>query len=404
MGTELAYLDDSFRYEFEAEVAGETQLDGRRGILLRRTYFFPTGGGQEHDTGTLGEANVTDVQIDEGGNVVHFVDGPVGGTRVPATIDAARRFAFMQHHSGQHLLSAVLDQDLGLATVSSRISIDSPSTIDTPWGAVRDEDWIKAETIANDLIYQDRPIKSYIIGDDQVPSIPFRRPPKVQGQIRVVEIEGCDYSACGGTHCTRTGMIGVCKIVKTERRGDKARFYFIAGGRALTYFQMCHATLTQAAHQLSASPEALPQALARQGEQLKAALDELEEYASERLPRQVKQLVAAAETIGAIKWVSAAFKGMPAQQLRALGQLLQAEPGVVALLANHDGAKVSVVATCAADTGLDANVLIRTPMAEIGGRGGGDARLAQGGGTADEGRIPALFETTKNLVRSINKT
>ena len=418
VSTERGYLDDPYQLEFDADIIGTTtRPDGRQEVLLAKTYFYPTGGGQEHDTGMLGEAQVLDVLVDDDGNITHVVDREISGTQVPARIDRERRFAFMQQHSAQHLLSAAVEQLFGLETVSSKISIDSPTTVDVPFRELTEQDWLRAEDLANSLIYEDRPIKSYIIMDVQVPSVPFRRAPKVSGEIRVVEIEAFDYSACGGTHCTRTGMLGVLKILKSERRADKLRIYFVAGERALRYFQNYYSIVTQVARQLNTNPESVARVVERQQEQLRAAQDELEALAAERLPLEAKRLVASAEPFDSptevailrhtscqdrhsvVKLVIATFPNRPVQQLRALASLLQNEPGVVALLAAYDGAKLALAVACAADTGLSANELIRKQLSQIGGRGGGDARLAQGGGTASAEQWKSFFENTRNFIR-----
>ena len=404
MSTELAYLADPFQLEFDAEIVGRVVLpDGRAGVILPKTFFFPTGGGQEHDTGTLGDARVTDVLVDDAGTVVHVVDREVQRAHVRATIDRARRLAFMQHHSAQHLLSHALDDTLKLETVSANINLDTPSTIDLAIGARGDVDLTPGENRANALIYEDRPIKSYFISDDQIPMIPFRRPPKVSGQIRVVEIEGMDYSACGGTHCTRTGMLGVIKILKTERRAEKLRVYFVAGQRAFEYFQNLHSIVTQVARQFDTNPETIGEAVEKQREALRAAQRELEELKVERVTLEARRLAAGAPVFDSIRLVTASFRERAPQELRALAVLLQNEPGVVAVLASYDGAKLSLVVACARDTGVSANQLIRKQLAEIGGRGGGDAQLAQGGGAASEAQFQLFSAHTVEYVRALRE-
>lgn len=398
LSTELAYLIDPLCFEFDAEISARVTLpDGRAGVILPKTFFFPTGGGQEHDTGALGDARVTDVLIDDAGVVVHIVERAVPDARVRATIDRARRFAFMQHHSAQHLLSQAILDALGIASVSANINIATPSTIDLAIGARGDVDLTPGENLANALIYEDRAIKSYFVSDDQIATVPFRTPPKVAGQIRVVEIEGFDYSACGGTHCARTGQIGVVKIVKTERRADKLRVHFIAGQRALEYFQSVHSSVTQIARQFDANYDALGEVIARQRDALRAAQKELEELKTERLTFEAQRLVADARACGSINLIVASFRDRAPQELRALALLLQDAPGVVAVLGSYDGAKVSLAVACASDTGIRANDLIRQQLAEIGGRGGGDAKLAQGGGAASEEQFQAWCARVEKL-------
>ncbi len=399
---ERLYQTDPLKLEFTAQVIGKTALqDGRRGILLDHTYFCPTGGGQEHDTGMLGNAAVVDVLVDERDEIVHIVDRDIPESGVLGRIDRARRLAIMQHHSGQHLFSAALEDRLGLETVSARISIDSPSTIDLNALAVGEQDLVQVENLANAVVREDRPIKSYLVAEQDVPTIPFRRPPKVHGQIRVVEIDSFDHSACGGTHCTRTGMIGLVKILKAERQGNQLRIYFVAGERALEYFQNYAAIVNRVARKLDTGPESIHDNLDRTLASLKAAQQELEGLESERLTLEAWRLEQAAEKVDSIRLVRAIYRGRTPQQLRALVSALQDQPHVVAVLASFDGVKLTVAVACGLRTGLRANALLQRLMEEIRGRGGGDTRVAQGGGAADEKQAERLLENVANYIQKL---
>lgn len=396
MPTELAYHIDPFCWEFDAEIIETKNLpDGRVGVILPKTYFYPTGGGQEHDTGTLGAANVTDVLIDDAGVVTHIVDRPVTG-RVRAKIDGARRFAFMQHHSGQHLLSQAILEAQHIDSISANINIANPSTIDLDTN--RDLDLTPGENLANAIIFQDRPIKAYSVAETQIDRVPLRRPPKVSGTIRIIEIDKFDYCACGGTHVTSTGMIGIVKIVKTEHVNKKLRVHFICGDRALRYFQTTHNLVTQVARQLDTSVENVTSALEKQNEIVREMQRELKELREIKLGLEVEEIAARAEMLGKNKLAVASFQNRAAQELRTLGLQLQNEPGLIAVLGSYDGTKVSIVVACAPDTGVSANELIRPLLADIGGRGGGDARLAQGGGAANPTWVENLREKVKHLV------
>ncbi len=405
MSTERGYQSEPFCWEFQAHIADRITLpDGRGGVLLDKTYFYPTGGGQEHDIGTLGDANVVDVIADDAGNIIHVVDRELTENSVPAKIDGSRRFALMQQHSGQHLLSQAFERELGLETVSAHMSIDSPSTIDLAASDVHEDQIARVERSANAIIYQDLPIKSYFVPEDKIATVPLRRPPKVKGQVRIVEIEGYDYSACGGTHCTRTGMIGVVKVFKSERRADKVRIYFAAGGRALQYFQDYYAILTRIAQLYSTGPESVVPLIERQLEAQQAQQKDLQEFQAMRMAIEASQLVARADMFDDGKLVMASFRDRSPRDLRALAGVLQNERGVIALLASYDGEKLTLTVTCAPDTGVSANELIRKQLAEIGGRGGGDARLAQGGGAADEKQVESFFSKTREYIQALRKT
>ena len=402
MRTERTYLNDPGTLEFTAEIVERRTLsDGRLGIVLPKTFFFPTGGGQEHDTGTIGDARVIDVIADDDETIVHIVDRAVPGTTALARIDSARRFAFMQHHSAQHLLSQAFVHTLNLETLSANINIDSPSTIDLDAMQVNDVDAMRVETFANLIIHQDLSIKTYWIDENNLHTVPLRKLPAVKENIRIVEIASFDYSACGGTHCASTGMIGVIKILKTEKRADKVRIYFVAGGRALEYFQLYYNSLTQVARLFDTSPESVIDSVKRLQESFRAAQDELKESEGERLAIEAHKLVAVAQSADEIKLITASFRNRAPQQLRALAGLLQNEPGVIAFIASHDGTKATLLVTCGENTGIRANDLIRKALASINGRGGGDARLAQGGGVADESFVNACLANARDYIREL---
>lgn len=399
MPTELAYHTDPFCWEFDAEIVGKVTLpDGRCGVLLPKTFFYPTGGGQAHDTGTLGAARVTDVLIDDDGNVTHVVDRDVSGI-VRAQIDGKRRFAFMQHHSGQHLLSQAIREAQKIASVSANINIDNPSTIDLDTN--RDIDLTRGEDLANAIIYADRAIKAYFVDQAQIHTVPLRRPPKVGGQIRVVEIDGFDYSACGGTHCTRTGMIGIIKILKIEHINKKLRIHFVCGEKAVKYFQTAHNIVTTVARQLDTNPDGIVGAMEKQSEALRAMQNELQELQALKLMVEAEQLVAQAESFEGIKFIAASFRNRSPQELRALAVQLQNESSVIAALTAYDGAKISIAVACADDTRVSANELIRKILADISGRGGGDNKLAQGGGAASEEQFAAMLANVRGCIRAL---
>ncbi|MBN2860536.1 MAG: alanyl-tRNA editing protein, partial [Sphaerochaetaceae bacterium] len=224
MSTELCYFEKPFELQFTANVVSKKTLeDGRVCLVLDRTYFYPTGGGQEHDTGSVGQARVLDVFKDDQGNVIHVLDQDIEDEIVTARIDGERRFGHMQHHSAQHILTQCFQRVLDLETISVKISVDSPSAIDLYASDINPLDLTRVEELANSIIYQNRPIKSYFITEEDAHKVPFRRPPVITEQIRVIEVDGFDYSACGGTHCTATGMVGIIKVLKTDRRAEKLR-------------------------------------------------------------------------------------------------------------------------------------------------------------------------------------
>ncbi len=359
----LLHFADPLCLEFDAQIAEVLQLaDNRLGVILDRTYFYPTGGGQEHDTGVIGEARVLDVLKDEQrGEIVHVVDRqPATGLvaaagLVHATIDRSRRLRHMQHHTAQHLLSHCCVHLLDLETVSANINGDTPSTLDLDGSEPGREALLQLETLANQIIAEDRPVRTYFVAPERLHTIPLRKLPKVSEDIRIVEIEGLDYSACGGTHVTTTGGIGVVKILRSERVKDKTRLHFIAGSRAVEYFQLLHDTVSSAAAAMSVHPQELTAAVQRLAEQLKAAQRELGRLQAEMLIAEARRLYVEAEIHGERRLVLAAFSGRTMNDLRALAKELRQMPGAVAVLVSGQAGdsqtlQAQIVVACATNS------------------------------------------------------
>ena len=397
---QLLYQDDPLRLEFEAVVREQISLpDGRLGLVLERTYFYPTGGGQEHDTGSIGPARVLDVfKQGEPPVLVHVVDRPVPAGPLTAHIDAGRRLRAMQHHTAQHLLSQCFLRLFNLETLSANINVDTPSTVDFTFTELTPEQLRQAEDLANQVIYENREVKSYFVAPENISQVPLRRPPKVHENIRIIEIDGYDHSACGGTHVPQTGSIGVVKILRTERQNEKTRVHFIAGWQALEAFQAYQATLGSLAAQLNVGWPELPQAVTRQSEQLRAAQKELQTLRAERLDWEAHNLAEQAPQSGGRRLVVASFENRPVAELRSLAEHLKATPGMAAILAGYDGQKLSLVTVCAPQSGLEARQILQTLLAEVGGRGGGDAQIAQGGGSATPQQLQALLDHARRLL------
>lgn len=246
---------------------------------------------------------------------------------------------------------------------------------------------MQVERLANQLVFENRPIKTYFITADELETVPLRRPPKVSGQIRVVEVEEFDYSACGGTHCLYTGVIGLIKIVRTERKNKKLRLHFVAGQQALTYFQQDHEVVTALCHQLNTRPEEVVSLVNRHEAQLAVAQREITNLRAEMLSFEAEQLSAQAESIGTIRLVAKLYPNRALGELRELTKRLAEQDNLVAVLAGYEGQKLALVVACAVETEVSARDLLAYCLAQIGGKGSGDDRLAQGGGNATTAQV-----------------
>jgi alanyl-tRNA synthetase len=229
--TRRLYYEDAYLMEFDAEVITRTEREGLPAVVLDRTAFYPESGGQPWDKGTLGGVEVLKV-LDLDGGILHVLKSEIAGGPVQGKVDRATRFDHMQQHTGQHILSQAFFETLKGETLSFHLG-PAASTLEIGLRTISDAEWDKVEDRANAVVWEDREVKTYFVPEEKIGEIPLRRPPKKQGLLRVVEVDGFDYSACGGTHCRRTGEVGVIKLAGIEKIRGNLRFEFLCGGRAL---------------------------------------------------------------------------------------------------------------------------------------------------------------------------
>ncbi len=224
--TERLYYQDSYLTAFEA-----TALNAGDRVYLDRTALYPTSGGQPYDLGTLNGVPIIEV-IDEEDRVAHLLAEPIASGPVTGSVDWARRFDHMQQHTGQHLLSAVLAERFGLATVSFHLGAES-CAIDLATPSISAEVLEQVEQRANAEIVANRPV--LVTYEDAATAQGLRKASERSGILRIVEIAGLDRSACGGTHVRRTGEIGMLLLGATEKVRQTTRLSFVCGPRALTW-------------------------------------------------------------------------------------------------------------------------------------------------------------------------
>ena len=382
--TERLYYSDSTLRTFSARVV--ERRDTNRGPVVRldRTAFYPTSGGQPHDTGSLSGVRVLDVWDDEADAVWHLLDRWPEGDDVEGAIDWDRRFDHMQQHTGQHLLSAAFLRLLQAPTLSFHLGAED-SSIDLEVAQVAWDDAFRVEAEVNRVIWEDRPVETHFVGRDEIGRVPLRKPPTVAGTIRVVWIRDVDASACGGTHVPRTGAIGLLKIVRLERYKGGMRVGFLCGGRALTHYRRVLRGWQTVGADLSVHPDQVPEAVARVRDDLKAARRDLETARDALMAVEAERLWAATPETDGVRRVVAYLGDRTAEQVTALAAHLAARPRTVALLAGSDAKAVRLVCKRSDDLpDVDAGVTLRRAVERLGGRGGGTAAQAQGGAPAAE--------------------
>ena len=379
MSTQRLYYTDSYLTDFDARVV--EVADGGRRVYLDRTAFYPTSGGQPHDLGSLAGARITDV-IDEGERIAHLVESPVAsdGGAVHGTVDWERRFDHMQQHTGQHLLSAVLEELYGFHTVSVHFGRDY-SSLDLDVESVSVERVIEAEARANALVAENRAVTTSF--EDASQASGLRKESGRTGTLRIVSIAGLDRSACGGTHVRATGEIGAILVRKVERVRKSARLEFVCGLRAVRRARADFESLTRIAGALSASLDDAPALVAGQSEQLRAAENERRRLERDLAGYRARALYDAApadeRNLRVVRQDAATM-----DELRTLAHATIALPRAV--LVGTIGEPPSLLLATAEDTGLDAGRLLREGVSRVGGRGGGSSRIAQGS-VPDAGRL-----------------
>jgi alanyl-tRNA synthetase len=400
---QLLYIQDPFMLEFEASVVEKVPLPGGHlGVILDRTYFYPTGGGQEHDTGQIGDAVVLEVQKSkDNSTVIHVLDRDIPVGRVTARIDSDRRIRHMQHHTAQHLLSQCFLRQLNAPTVSANINGYSPSTLDLDFPPISKTDLQSVEFLANEVIFQNLQVKSYFVSKSESTGLPIRKADAVHEELRIVEIDSFDFSACAGTHCTQTGSIGIMKITRTERQNDKLRVHFIAGKQALETFMETFDAVNRLSAAFSVHPRELETAVLQQSQVLDSVQKRLGSARHELLKLEALQLFRDGETIQQRLCVLGAYEDRPLEELRFLALDCCRHPRTLALFSSLTGSKISLVVGCSPGGGVKAGQLLQALLKLVGGRGGGDDSFGQGGGSGDSDQQAALMQNAYQLLKTL---
>jgi alanyl-tRNA synthetase len=375
--TERIYYHDPYCRRFEAAVTRAFEHEGRSAVVLDRTAFYPTSGGQPFDTGRLGSVAVVET-VDLGDVVAHIVAAPLGeGLGVSGEIDWPRRFDHMQQHTGQHVLSAAFDRLFDNRTMSFHMGSEV-STIDLQRVAAPSA-IERAMDVANAIVWEDRPVSIRFVSAEEAAALPLRKEPGREGPLRLIEVEAFDLSACGGTHVTRTGAIGLVAVVGAERFRGGTRLTFVCGGRALTVLRTYRDAVACCVRALSVLPAELPAAVERmqaEGKELRRTINGLQESLA---THEAARLLSSAPDSGGVRVVVEVLDGWDAAGLKTIASAIAASgPAAVTLVSASAPAFVAVARS--AGLAVDAGSVLKQLIERFGGRGGGKPDLAQGGG------------------------
>lgn len=380
MATQKLYYLDAHQKTFTAAVL--SCVPGKYGydVVLDRTCFYPEGGGQPGDTGSLSGVRVTDTH-ERGDEIVHFCDAPLAvGETVEGAIDYDRRFSFMQLHSGEHILSGIVHRRFGYENVGFHMGTDFV-TIDFS-GMLGPDDLAAVEAEANEWIWKNIPIRITWPSPDELAAIPYRSKKELTGQVRIVTIPDVDICACCGTHVSNTGEIGFVKIFSCVKFHDGVRLEILCGRRALQYMSALVEQNRRVSGLLSAKPLQTADAAARLLE-AEAALKFRAAQLEEQVFAQKAQALAGAGNVLLFE------PPMTPDSVRRLTDLVMtACGGRAAVFAGSDaeGYKYAV-----GEADGDLRQLVKELNAELHGRGGGKPFFAQGSVAASRAGIEAFF-------------
>ncbi len=389
--TERLYYTDSYLAQFDATVV-DVRGDA---VYLDRTAFYPTSGGQLHDLGTLGGIPVREVTEDEDGRIAHVLYAPPPAGTLHGVIDWPRRFGFMQQHTGQHLLSAVFEALFGFPTVSVHFG-EEISTLDLATPSLSPEQQRAAETRANEIVWENRPVHVEFVDAREADGL--RKASEREGTLRIVTIADLDRSACGGTHVRATGEIGPVLVRRLDKIRGNVRVEFLCGRRAMERMQADTDALARAARQFSSPADEVPVLVAALQAEAREAGKQARRLASELAGYRGRELYSAAEENAAGRRVHVERRASGAldEEVRALAMAFT--EGVRAVLVAVTVDPPSVMLAASKDAGLDAGAVLKSLLGEFGGRGGGNARVAQGSLASAES-LPALLERLSAEIR-----
>src|SRR6202166_5067583 len=419
MTTKRLYYDDAFQREFTAEVlscepgtgaalggtaaletsAGATTLSTPSGPLWRvkldRTAFYPSSGGQPHDTGRLGDAHVVDV-LDEEDEVIHVVDKPIEIASVQGNIDWERRFDHMQQHTGQHVLSAVFHSRFSLPTVSFHLGSDV-CTIDVRGQEPTQEILDSAMAAANDVVYADRAVNVKYGSAEELAAAGVRKTVERSGTLRAIEIEALELQPCGGTHVRRTGQIGMIFVCGVSRIRQDWRVEFACGRRAERLAREDFATLRAVAQRLNCSPQealaAAERVVTERDAHFKSARASMQRLAQMDARAAVHQIEIGAD---GLRVVAKLFGDDPPEYVQAFAREVAQAENTVALVVRSECGHIFFSQHPSAKK--DMNALLGEALKHVGVKGGGSRDSARGR-LADRVRAPEFLAIAAAVLR-----
>lgn len=368
MSTKLYYAMP-YETKWSTEIEDIIETDNQIFVILKETAFYPEGGGQPSDTGTIDGIQVIDVQIKDN-QIYHLVEKKPEIKHVECELNWNRRFDHMQQHTAQHLLSAVLEELYHIPTVSFHLGKDY-TTIDVDTSELTKEQIDNIEHKCNTYIMNNLEIKTYFTTHEEVSKFPLRKLPKVIGDIRIVEIDGIDFSACAGTHVQRTGELSCFKLIKTEKHRGQTRMFFLSGWRAIHDYQASQLILDELSNHFKTNKQQLQDRISKLELEKKAVNRELDTLKAENTAFHAEQILADQSE----KVITLSFEEKTMKDLSTLAKYLLQKSSHIILFSSEIDKKLLLQHN--GNFPLHCGKLLRETIQEFEGKGGGNEVLAQ---------------------------
>ncbi|EJQ38181.1 hypothetical protein IEC_02709 [Bacillus toyonensis] len=376
------YYIDAYTKDFTTKIIKQDyDKEDNLYVVLNETAFYPTGGGQPYDTGTLNGTLVTNVE-EVNGEIRHFIAEQLETAEVEGKINWERRFDHMQQHAAQHILSAAFWDHFNIPTIGFHLGKETV-TIDLETENLPAETIEKAVQIANNIVFENHPIRIQWMNLEEAKTLPLRKEPTLTENIRVVIIENFDYNGCGGTHPRRTGEVGLIQVLNWERNKGGIRLTFIAGWRTLKLMGQQQQIMKDVSKQLNSSETDIPakvaQLLISQKENEKA----IQTMNEKLLFAEANELLQQPAEIHAGFLISKVFTNRSMQEVAKLSAIIieQQEHAITYFVIENDD-KLQCILACGKTVTLDMNALLKDALPAIEGKGGGNKKSARGGGKA----------------------
>ena len=375
--TKKLYHDDSYRLEFAAEICKRERYDDKYAVVFNETYFYPTSGGQLHDTGFINGIKVLDV-VQVGDDIFHITEQEVTDDKVECVVNKERRFDFMQQHTGQHILSETIVKLCGYETLSCHLG-EEVCTIDINTNSLTPDNIQKIELFANNIVYQNLSIKIHYVQDTDINKFTLRKAPKFTGLLRILEIDNFDFSACGGTHVKSTGEVGIIKIRKRESvKGNLTRIEFLCGTRAFLDYQTKSEILTNLANSFTTTENEVVDKVNKIVENNKQLLKQLDLYKIELLKIEIIKLTEEAIIDNQYKIIKKTFKDRDINEVRVIAQKIIEYDDYIILFGNVSNSS-NIIFARSKNVSINMQQLFSSISGMIEAKGGGKPDFIQAG-------------------------